>query len=396
MIAWLAKSKNCLACHLLLFLFICRWPAGAEETPDKSPPTEKPATAETKDEAHSWRVWDGQETVEAYALHEGLKSTLTIRLGSKVEIPMVLIPAGKFVMGSSPPKHPSDAAWIEHVLWILAAGLLILLVVRPGYDAVRLRRRPQFSLKRLVLIFLSLSFVAYVSVRAWDLNERWNTYTHLEEQHRLTSNHERMAHLVTISQPFYMSKYEVTIEAYLQVGKKKLPEYYFTSVPVIPANHPIDYCTKAEAEEFCAGVCCQFTAYTVCLPNEEQWEFACRAGTTTNYYTGDSESDLRRAGWYRKNNGGMVHPVGEKEPNFFGLYDMHGNVAEWCSNKFYPYPGAWQNTPDPTSEILRGGYYTNAMEERLCRSSSRTVVVPDSGIGGIRLVAPVKKARDSR
>jgi len=123
------------------------------------------------------------------------------------------------------------------------------------------------------------------------------------------------------------------------------------------------------------------------LPTEAQWEYACRAGTTTGYYLGNDETSLARAGWYAGNSEGRPHPVGQKEPNAFGLYDMHGNVWEWCLDAFGkdaaaksrpadgPADGRRREPVGDAAGVIRGGGWGNPA--RLARSAFR--VRPPAG-----------------
>ena len=117
------------------------------------------------------------------------------------------------------------------------------------------------------------------------------------------------------------------------------------------------------------------------LSTEAEWEYACRAGTTTKYYTGNSDSDLGRAGWYSSNSGSKTHPVGQKEPNAWGLYDMHGNVWEWCADWYHgnyngaPQDGSARLSPSGNSRVLRGGSWRSGPS--FCRSASRNWFDPD-------------------
>jgi len=118
------------------------------------------------------------------------------------------------------------------------------------------------------------------------------------------------------------------------------------------------------------------------LPTEAEWEYACRAGTTTEYCTGDDESGLARAGWYgfdAGNSGGRPHPVAQKEPNARGLYDMHGNVWEWTNDWFGPYDETELLNPvgpdEATYKTLRGGSWFD--EASYCRSAFRINDRPD-------------------
>ena len=128
------------------------------------------------------------------------------------------------------------------------------------------------------------------------------------------------------------------------------------------------------------------------LPSEAEWEYACRAGTASEYYTGDDESDLSRAGWYRGNSGGEAHPVAQKEPNAWGLYDMHGNVCEWCEDWDHdtydgaPADGSAWLYPPGSKRVSRGGSFIGFPGH--CRSAFRHRDSPDRprGTFGFRLV----------
>ncbi|MCP4992257.1 MAG: formylglycine-generating enzyme family protein, partial [Gammaproteobacteria bacterium] len=117
------------------------------------------------------------------------------------------------------------------------------------------------------------------------------------------------------------------------------------------------------------------------LPTEAEWEYACRAWTTTSYYLGDREEHLDRAGWYTSNSSEQSHPVGEKAMNGFGLYDMHGNVWEWVEDDWHenyhdaPDNGnAWVGKKRGSARVIRGGSWRDGA--RGCRSAYRGYVEP--------------------
>ena len=190
--------------------------------------------------------------------------------------------------------------------------------------------------------------------------------------------------------PFEMSATEITERQFRMFRRYKMNMYAANdSMPIILLNW-------TDAAEFCndlsmrfgLGKCyeeyfwtCDFSKNGFRLPTEAEWEYACRAGTNTDYYTGVSEADLSRAGWYRGNSLERLHPVGLKEPNAFGFYDMTGNVFEWCNDWFGIYAGP-DSVKDPTgpkigsNRVLRGGsWYNNSYS---CRSAFRLFGNPDN------------------
>jgi formylglycine-generating enzyme required for sulfatase activity len=123
------------------------------------------------------------------------------------------------------------------------------------------------------------------------------------------------------------------------------------------------------------------------LPSEAEWEYACRAGTRTRFYSGDIENDLKEVGWYSENSGKKLHPVGEKKPNAWGLYDMHGNVWEWVEDDWHdsykkaPDDGrAWVDNPRGSFRVMRGGGWYDGAQH--CRSAVR-FIAPGSRSGSV-------------
>ena len=118
------------------------------------------------------------------------------------------------------------------------------------------------------------------------------------------------------------------------------------------------------------------------LPTEAEWEYACRAGTTTKYSFGEDEKLLGDYGWFDGNSDEQTHPVGQKKPNAWGLYDMHGNAWEWCSDWLGEYPyGEVTNPKGPSSgsnRVIRGGCWYDP--GRRCPSANRFWSIPSRRI----------------
>ncbi len=141
------------------------------------------------------------------------------------------------------------------------------------------------------------------------------------------------AHHIQFTKPFYMGKYEVTQSQWKAVMGTTVSQQHQKATPFwhlkgVGPEHPIYYISWEEAAEFCKRLGSNFR-----LPSESEWEYACRAGSKTRFHYGDDPnySQLDSYAWYYNNSKGQTQPVGRKKPNKWGLYDMYGNVSEWCS-----------------------------------------------------------------
>ena len=172
-------------------------------------------------------------------------------------------------------------------------------------------------------------------------------------------------HEVTISNPFYMGVYDVTLEQYEQIMDENPDNSEET-------QEPVQCVCWDDAVEFCEALS-KKSGMAVSLPTEAQWEYACRAGSKTRFSYGDDDDKLGDYAWYLKSSDGKMHPVGQKKPNAWGLYDMHGNVGQWCSDWYGDYPSLIQTDPKgPASgkfHVLRGGSLGGTPQ--VCRSARR-------------------------
>ena len=201
-------------------------------------------------------------------------------------------------------------------------------------------------------------------------------------------------HWVTLTQDYWLGETEVT------QGQWKAVIGDNPSIFKKGYDNPVENVSWDDAMEFCSKLNRQFKeklpeGYEFSLPTEAQWEYACRAGTTTALNNGkdltsedDECANLDEVGWYDENSGGPTHPVAQKKPNAWGFYDMHGNVWEWCSDRYDERYGC--NNSDVTDpqgpssgsrHVYRGGsWHGNA---RCCRVADRADNSPTCRTNGL-------------
>ena len=212
---------------------------------------------------------------------------------------------------------------------------------------------------------------------------------------------ERPQHLVRITRDFYLGKFPVTQEQFQAILGSNPSRFAVTK------RHPVDKVSWEDAREFCrklkAHLLSEPTAMgqnppevvSIGLPTEAEWEYACRAGTRTVYSFGDAPKELFDHGWFDKNSDKTTQAVGQLRPNAWSLYDMHGNVWEWCDD-FYKedYTGLASDDPKGPStgdrRVLRGGSWSCYSKQ--CRSACRHAVESSSRTAnyGFRIVGRPK------
>lgn len=344
----------------------------------------------------TWPFWDGNESVVDYSRRVNLPPTKTLDVGNGVSIELVLIPAGQFMMGATVPELPAESVfWGQAIMMsggLLTIGLLAVIFMR----AIQKRQRPRISLLCLLYLTLSLSVALYGTVQLQKTREAWNEYQATKVRYETANRDEKPAHSVTITTPFYMGKFLVT------------QEQYISTTGANPSsskgqNLPVETVFWKDIQGFCE-LLGKRAATVVRLPTEAEWEYACRAGTRTAFYTGDTEADLARAAWYEGNSNGVSHPVGQKEPNGFGLFDMLGNVGECCQDRYNQNFYSLSPTIDPLCSdngdldvgsgfwaVSRGGSWGSTPKDcRLTKRNSQPNASAATYIG-FRIVMPVNE-----
>ena len=197
---------------------------------------------------------------------------------------------------------------------------------------------------------------------------------------------EKPAHKVRVG-AFYIDRSEVTQKAFQELMGRNPSKFVGPDRPVERVSWlgAVQFCNMRSLKEGLRPcydpktLACDFAADGYRLPTEAEWEYACRAGATTRYSFGNDVGQLSRYAWMKANADKATHPVREKGPNPWGLFDMHGNVAEWC-NDFYAEGYAAGDAQDPRGpasgkeRVLRGGSWAASAEA--CRSSARAGEAP--------------------
>jgi formylglycine-generating enzyme required for sulfatase activity len=174
---------------------------------------------------------------------------------------------------------------------------------------------------------------------------------------------EGPVHSVHLSLDFYMSANLITQKQFTSILGWNYSRF-------MGPDNPVEMVSKTEAELFCQKLS-ELENKQYFLPTEAQWEYACRCGTSFAYEFGNNSEQLADYAWFKLNSGNHTHPVGGKKSNPWGLYDMHGNVWEWCLDKWQEAGYTLENNIDPVCNsgdtfVIRGGSYLNEPQALRC------------------------------
>jgi len=270
------------------------------------------------------------------------------------------LPAGKRQQQSPPPPSTNQQSKSSTLGWIIGVVVILILSTMIGVTLY------QSHLKRVATSIME----NMVSIPS-------GSFLMGSPSSEKGRDSDEVQHRVTISKGFWMGKYEVTQEQWQSIMGSN-PSHCKGD------NRPVENVSWNSVQIFIRKLNRQ-TGKRFRLPTEAEWEYACRGGTDTTYCFGDGAGQLLQYAWYVENSGDQTHPVGQKKPNAWGLYDMHGNVCEWCQDWYGKYPSG--SVTDPTGpssgfvRVLRGG--SGANYARGCRSENRSWGYPSSWVNSL-------------
>jgi formylglycine-generating enzyme required for sulfatase activity len=332
---------------------------------------------------------------ERYQTAAAVADALTAVLPGDSE-PEPNLPAGSAGRARRPRRMP----WLAGLLLTGLAALGLFLLLRPGgrFDRSEPPNPPAPAPAPPAAAELAITNslgMALVRIRG---GEFWMGTANGEKV--WLGPQEKPCHQVSITRPFYLGACEVTQREYQAVLGSN--PSHFTEDRGGGPNHPVDMISYFDAVDFCARLSAlpaeRQARRTYRLPTEAEWEYACRAGTTTAYHFGCDATQLGDYAWHAGSSGGRTHPVRTLRPNAWGLYDMYGNVWEWCADIYDANYYSRSPTLDPFSirgsdeRVLRGGGWAETFGDgRWCRSAARGYRSPNTRLNhhGLRVACEV-------
>src|ERR1043165_427584 len=308
------------------------------------------ATLSASEPIDVYPLWDGSESVASYAKRVNLPAAKSIHLGGGITLDLTLIPAGRFTMGT-----PVKISVMSAVILLCSGASAILRLVAWLF----LKKRPgghfSYSLRWLILFSMACALLLGGCAQLYVALEGLKRYENADIA-------EQPAHTVTLTRPFYMGVFEVTQDQYQAVMGANPSKFR-------GGKRPVESVTQDAIREFCENLK-KIHGITAKLPNEAQWEFACRAGTMTAFNTGNT-LDKTQANF--GNSAAGTVPAGSYQSNSFGLFDMHGNVSEYCILTDEEYSATEKIDPAGSGRgeklVQRGGTWSD--NPKNCRSAQR-------------------------